>query len=150
MHHSQSDRRRTGGSVDVVPRTEIPSRSEQHAGLRSLSMSVPTSWRYRRARADLARVPGRPPPLSVIRPLIEVARNVGVDAEELDDQHVELTYDARDRDQWLAVDAIYEAVYRRSTTEGDMAFDSGPDNWVVIHFDYGACGRKGSSGRSAG
>lgn len=109
-----------------------------------LTMRVPSPLRYRRARAELARVPERPPPVSAIRLLLEHARDVGVGVEQLDDHHVRLAYDARDRDQWLAVDAIYEAAHSRSTVVGDGAFLSGPDNWMVIHFDYGACGWKTS------
>ena len=103
-------------------------------------MSVPTQWRNRRARTDLARVPKRPAPVSTIRSVLDDARSVGVGVEEADEHHVWLTYDARDRDHWLAVDAIHEAVRFRSLVEGDGAFPSGPDNWMLIHFDYGACG----------
>ena len=103
-------------------------------------MSVPAPWRYRRARADLARVPKRPSPMSAIRSILDDARGVGVRVQELDEHHVWLAYDARDHDHWLAVDAIYEAVHARSMVEGDEAFLSGPGNWMVIHFDYGACG----------
>ena len=103
-------------------------------------MSVPTQWRNRRARADLARVPRRPPPVSTIRSLLNDARSVGVRVEEVDEHHVWVAYDARDRDHWLAVDAVYDAVRVRSLVEGDGAFPSGPDNWMLIHFDYGACG----------
>ena len=102
--------------------------------------------RQRGARAALARVPERPPALAVIRAQMEIARRVGVTVDELDSQHVRMTYDARDLDQWLAVDEIYDAVYRRSTMEGDWSFDSAPSNWIVIHFDYGTCGLKGDSG----
>ena len=102
-------------------------------------MSVPTKWRNRRARADFARVAKRPPPLSAIRSLLDGARGAGVGVEEVDEQHLRLAYDARDHDHWLAVDAIYEAVQARSTIEGDPAFLSGPDNWMLIHFDYGTC-----------
>ena len=80
---------------------------------------------------------------------METARRVGVTVDELDGQHVLLTYDARDRDHWLAVDEIHDAVYRRSTIEGDGSFDSAPSNWMVIHFDYGACGLEGWAGRAA-
>ena len=98
--------------------------------------------RHRGARAALARVPERPPAIAVIRPQVEIARQFGVHVEELDDQHVRLTYDARDRDHWLAIDALSEAVYRHCTIEGDGSFDSAPSNWMVIHFDYGACDSK--------
>ena len=98
--------------------------------------------RHRDARAALARVPERPPAVSVIRPQIEIARQAGVTVEQLDAQHVLLTYDSRDRDHWLAVDEVSDAVYSRSTIEGDGSFDSAPNNWMVIHFDYGACGSK--------
>ena len=104
--------------------------------------------RHRSARAALARVPERPGGLSVIRPQIDVARQAGVTVDELDGQHVLLMYDARDRDHWLAVDEVYDAAYRRSTIEGDGSFDSAPRNWMVIHFDYGACGSEGMEGRT--
>ena len=84
----------------------------------------------------------------MIRPQIEIARGVGVTVDELDNQHVMLNYDARDRDHWLAVDEICDAVYTRSTIEGDSSFDSAPRNWLLIHFDYGACGFDGFRGRA--
>jgi hypothetical protein len=56
-----------------------------------------------------------------------------------DQMHVQLRYDARDRDAWLAVDDLAEAVRGRSTVEGDWSFASAPENWLVIHFDYEAC-----------
>ena len=59
--------------------------------------------------------------------------------DELDGQHVRLKYDARDRDAWLAVDELYDAVRGRSTIEGDWSFDSAPSNWLIVHFDYGSC-----------
>jgi hypothetical protein len=96
----------------------------------------------------VARVPERPSAISVIRPQIEIARGVGVTVDELDRQHILLNYDARDRDQWLAADEIYDAVYTRSTTEGDRSFDSAPRNWLLVHFDYGACGLDASYGRA--
>ena len=95
--------------------------------------------RNRKNRAELARVPERPTPVSLIRPQLEAARAVGVTADELDARHVLLNYDARDREQWLAVDQLQDATYGRSTTEGDRSFESSPNNWIVIHFDYGAC-----------
>ena len=104
--------------------------------------------RQRSARVAVARVPERPPAISMIRPQIEIARRVGVTVEELDGQHVMLTYDARDRDHWLAADAIYDAVFTRSTIEGDRSFDSAPRNWVLVHFDYGACGLYGPDGHA--
>lgn len=96
--------------------------------------------RHRSDRAALARVPDRPPAVSLIQPQIDSARRVGVTVDELDRQHVRLKYDARDRDAWLAVDDLYDAVRGRSTIEGDRSFGSAPSNWLVIHFDYGACG----------
>ena len=96
--------------------------------------------RQRGARAALARVPERPPAFEMIRPQVDMARRAGVTVDELDAQHVLLTYDARDREQWLAVDELYDAAYPRSTIEADGSFDSAPGNWMVIHFDYGACG----------
>ena len=104
--------------------------------------------RQRSARVAVARVPERPPAVSMIRPQIEIARGVGVTVDELDGRHVMLNYDARDRDHWLAADAICDAVFTRSTIEGDRSFDSAPRNWLLIHFDYGACGWDGSDGRA--
>ena len=95
--------------------------------------------RHRRDRAALARVPDRPPAVSLIEPHIDRARRVGVTVDQLDGQHVRLNYDARDREAWLAVDEISDAVRGWSTIEGDWSFDSSPDNWLTIHFDYGSC-----------
>jgi hypothetical protein len=78
--------------------------------------------------------------VSAIRSLLDHARGAGVAVTEVDEHHVWLAYDARDHDHWLAVDAIYEAAHARSTVQGDGAFLSGPRNWMLIHFDYGACG----------
>jgi hypothetical protein len=99
--------------------------------------------RRRGARAARARVPERPAPISLIRPHIEAARVAGVRVAELDRQHVLLSYDARNRDQWLAVDRLHDAARSRSTIEGDSSFASAPGNWIVIHFDHGACAREG-------
>jgi hypothetical protein len=96
--------------------------------------------RHRRDRAALARVPDRPPAVSLIRPQIESALRVGVTVDELDGLHVRLEYDARDRDAWLAVDDFYDAVRGRFRIEGDRSFESAPGNWLVFHFHYGACG----------
>ena len=63
--------------------------------------------------------------------------------DEVDGEHGMLTYDARNRDHWLAADQGYYAVYTRSTIEGDRFFDSAPRNWLLVHFDYGACGLDG-------
>ena len=98
--------------------------------------------RHRSDRAALARVPDRPPAISLIEPQFDSARRVGVTVEELDAQHVRLNYDARDRDAWLAVDELNDAVRSRSTIEGDWSFDSAPSNWLIIHFDYGSCALK--------
>ncbi|MGQ0608500.1 MAG: hypothetical protein ACT4OQ_08570 [Chloroflexota bacterium] len=98
--------------------------------------------RRRNDRAALARVPDRPPAVSLIQTQIDSARRVGVMVEELDGQHLRLNYDARDRDAWLAVDELDDAVRGRSTSEGNRSFDSAPSNWLIIHFDYGACGLK--------
>jgi len=95
--------------------------------------------RHRRDRAALARVPERPPAVSLIERHIDRARRVGVSVEELDGQHVRLNYNARDREAWLAVDELTDAVRWRSTIEGDWSFDSAPSNWLIIHFDYGSC-----------
>ena len=104
--------------------------------------------RQRSARVAVARVPARPTAISMIRPQIETARGVGVTVDELDGQHLMLTYDARDRDHWLAAEDIYDAVYMRSTIESDRSFDSAPGNWLLVHFDYGACGLDGFHGRA--
>ena len=96
--------------------------------------------RHRSGRAAMARVPDRPAPISLIGPQIEAARAVWIAVEEQDRHHVRLEYDARDRDQWLAVDQLLDVAYTRSTVEGDRSFESAPNNWIVIHFDYGACG----------
>ena len=86
--------------------------------------------RNRKNRTELARVPERPTPVSLIRAHLEAARAVGVTADELDARHVLLSYDARDREQWLAVDQLQDATYGRSTTEGDRSFESSPNNWI--------------------
>jgi hypothetical protein len=100
-----------------------------------------TLHRLRRSdRVAIARVPDRPPAVSLIQPQIQSARGAGVMVHEVDGQHVRLIYDARDRDAWLAVDELLDVVRGRATIEGDRFFESGPRNWVVIHFDYGACG----------
>jgi len=96
--------------------------------------------RHRSGRAALARVPDRPPAVLLIQPQLDSARRVGVTVDELDGQHVRLNYDARDRDAWLAVDELCDALRGRSTIEGDRSFESAPSNWLMIHFDYGACG----------
>ena len=95
--------------------------------------------RRRSDRAALARVPDRPPAISLIGPQIGSARRVGVTVKELDGQHVRLDYDARDRDAWLAVDELDDAARGRSTIEGDQSFESAPSNWIIIHFHYGSC-----------
>lgn len=95
--------------------------------------------RNRRTRAALARVPDRPTPLSMLRPQLDAARSVGVKADVFDPRHILVNYDARNRDQWLAVDRLHEAARSRSTIEGDWSFASAPNNWIVVHFDYGAC-----------
>ena len=95
--------------------------------------------RHRTDRAALARGPIRPPALSLIQPQIESARQAGVMVDVLDERHVKVRYDARDREAWLAVDELYDAAQGRSTIEGDWSFTSAPDNWLLIHFDYGAC-----------
>ena len=104
--------------------------------------------RQRSARVAVARVPQRPSAISMIRPQIEIARGVGMTVDEVDGEHVMLSYDARDRDHWLAADEIYDAVYARSTIEGDRSFDSAPRNWLLVHFDYGACVLDGFDGRT--
>lgn len=120
-------------------------------GLRATCMeSTLTLNRLRQqsARVAAARVRERPAAISTIRPQIEIARAVGVMVDELDGQHLMLNYDARDRDHWLAADEIWDAVYTRSTIEGDGSFDSAPRNWLLVHFDYGACALDGFDGRA--
>ena len=104
--------------------------------------------RQRSARVAVARVPERPAAISMIRPQIEMARGVGVVIDEFDGEHVMLTYDARDRDHWLATDEIYDAVYTRATIEGDRSFESAPRNWLLVHFDFGACSSDGIDGHA--
>lgn len=104
-------------------------------------------WRLRRRtrhgndrRAELARVPERPRGVNRVQPLLDAARAAGVSVEELDEEHVRLRYDARERDQWLAIEAIYEAVHDHASLEGDGHTDAAPDNWMVVHFDFASCG----------
>lgn len=105
-------------------------------------------WRLRRRsrrtidrRAELARVPERPRGVRKIQPLLDTARSAGVAVEQLDEEHVRLRYDARERDQWLAMEAIYEAAHDHASLEGDGHTDAAPDNWMVLHFDFASCGR---------
>lgn len=105
-------------------------------------------WRLRRRsrrapdrRAELARVPERPRGVNRIQPLLETAREAGVSVEELDEDHVRLRYDALERDQWLAVEAIYDAVQELASLEGDGHTDAAPHNWMGIHFDFSSCER---------
>jgi hypothetical protein len=104
-------------------------------------------WRLRRRsrrapdrRAELARIPERPKGVNRIQPLLDTAREAGVAVEEIDEEHVRLRYDARMRDQWLAVEAIYDAVQELASLEGDGLTDAAPDNWMVVHFDFASCG----------
>lgn len=102
-------------------------------------------WRLRRARhatgrrAALARVPERPNTQARIQPLLAEARTVGVLVEELDGQHLRLLYDARVREHWLVIDAIYDAIHDYAAIEGEGQTEASPANWMVIHFDYAAC-----------
>ena len=112
---------------------------------------TPHRLRHRSDRVALARVPDRPPAVSLIQPQIDTARRAGVIVDEVDGQHVRLNYDARNRRAWLAVDELYDAVRGRSTIEGDRSFDLAPGNWLIIHFDYGACGSQtGPHGKPPG
>ncbi len=133
-----------GASWRVPTRTSCKGHSPEpcaHRGVNTQEVEMTVHrLRHRRDRAALARVPDRPPAVSLIQRQIESARQVGVAVDELDAQHVRLHYDARDRDAWLAVDDLCDAVRGRSTVEGDRSFESAPGNWLVIHFDYGACG----------
>ena len=111
-----------------------------------MPLAVSDLWRLRHGRKapdrrdQLARVPKRPIGVDRIRPLLEVARAAGVLVEELDTEHVRLRYDAREHDQFIAIDNIYDAVHDQSSLEGDGRFDVAPDNWMVIHLDYATCG----------
>ena len=92
-------------------------------------------------RAELARVPERPRGVSRIQTLLDSAQAVGIWVEELDEEHVRLSYDARERDQWLAAEAIYEAVHEHASLEGDGRTEAAPGNWMAIHFDFATCGK---------
>ena len=92
-------------------------------------------------RAELARVPERPRGVSRIQPLLDAARAAGVVVEDIDEDHVRLSYDARERDQWLAAEDVYEAVHEHASLEGDGRTEAAPDNWMAIHFDFSTCGR---------
>ncbi len=72
--------------------------------------------------------------------MLETARAAGVQVEEIDEEHVRLRYDALERDQWLALEAIYEAVHEHASLEGDGHTDAAPNNWMVVHFDFASCG----------
>lgn len=72
---------------------------------------------------------------------LERARQAGITVEELDDHHVRLRYDASARDQWLAIDSLYDAVQNYASVEGVDQTDAAPHNWMVVHLDYGSCGR---------
>lgn len=105
-------------------------------------------WRLRRRgrgdidrRAELARVPERPRGAGKIQPLLEQASAAGVVVEEIDEEHVRLRYDARERDQWLVAEDIYEAVHDHASLEGEGRTEAAPDNWMVIHFDFATCNR---------
>jgi hypothetical protein len=73
--------------------------------------------------------------------LLETARAAGVQVEEIDEEHVRLRYDALERDQWLAVEEIYESVHEHASLEGDGHTDAAPNNWMVVHFDFASCGK---------
>ena len=76
-----------------------------------------------------------------IQSLLDAARGAGIVGEELDDEHVRLSYDARERDQWLVAEDIYEAVHEQASLEGDGRTEAAPDNWMAIHFDFSTCGK---------
>jgi len=86
-------------------------------------------------------VPERPRGVSKIQALLDRASAAGVLVEELDEEHVRLRYDARERDQWLVTEDIYEAVHDNASLEGEGRTEAAPDNWMVIHFDFATCGR---------
>ena len=92
-------------------------------------------------RAELARVPERPRGVSRIQPLLDAARAAGVLVEDIDEDHVRLSYDASERDQWLAAEDVYEAVHEHASLEGDGRTEAAPDNWMAIHFDFSTCGK---------
>jgi pyrroloquinoline quinone (PQQ) biosynthesis protein C len=109
-------------------------------------LAVSDLWRLRRGRkaperrAELARVPARPIGVARIEPLLEAARASGVSVEEIDAEHVRLRYDAREHDQFVAIDNLYDATHDQGSLEGDGKFETSPNNWMVIHFDYATCG----------
>jgi hypothetical protein len=92
-------------------------------------------------RRALARIPERPSAIARVQPLLDRARDAGIVVEELDAQHVRLRYDSRLRDQWLIVDEVFEAVRDHATVAGDGQTDAAPDNWMIVHFDFGSCGQ---------
>ncbi len=105
-------------------------------------------WRLRRRgrsaidrRAELARVPERPRGVGKIQPLLDRATAAGALVEEIDEEHVRVRYDARERDQWLVAEDIYEAVHDQASLEGDGRTEAAPDNWMVIHFDFATCNK---------
>jgi len=91
-------------------------------------------------RRALARVPDRPSAIARVQPLLDRAREAAIVVDELDPQHVRLRYDSRERDQWLVIDEIFEAVHDHATCAGEGQTDAAPENWMVIHFDFGSCG----------
>ena len=91
--------------------------------------------------------PGPTPPVelpSTPRPdferVFEAVRASGATVEDLDPDHVRVLYDASNREQWIAIDDLCDAVAGHAALEGEGMFDSAPNNWVAIHFDNAACG----------
>ncbi|MEP7082315.1 MAG: hypothetical protein ABI841_04980 [Chloroflexota bacterium] len=79
--------------------------------------------------------------MSKIQPQLDAARAAGVTVEDIDEDHVRLSYDARERDQWLAAEDVYEAVHELASLEGDGRTEAAPNNWMAIHFDFSTCGK---------
>lgn len=92
-------------------------------------------------RAALSRVPQRRLGVARVEEELERARTAGVAVEVLDDQHVLARYDARIREQWLAIDDLYEAAHHYASVEGADRTEDAPNNWMALHFDLLACGK---------
>lgn len=100
------------------------------------------------AVAPASEAPADPPPVqppAAPRPdlarVLEALRASGATVEELDADHVRVLYDASNREQWIAIDDLCDAVAGHATLEGEGLFESAPNNWVAIHFDRATCGR---------
>lgn len=82
----------------------------------------------------------RSTPRPDIAALLDATRQSGATIEQLDDDHVRVLYDASNREQWIAIDDLSDAVAGHAALEGDGMFESAPNNWVVVHFDDATCG----------